>query len=218
MGHFLHNIINLFRRQRPTYFVSPISRIDYSKSYNVDGNFKDDFYQNLTKTIVWTEKIVQAIKDTSKINYSRVLRTTNPPYEGKPFYRFDDTLYNYPSTPDIGFNYDGVLTEALSFRKDKALPKKSLNEVGKILKFEIDITTHDGAPCAESGFVDESDIPPIDTWFYITQKYLYCWIPTMFIDKMQEAIDVEIFGSYSWLEEIDPYLNIQIIKQLRSSG
>jgi hypothetical protein len=35
---------------------------------------------------------------------------------------------------------------------------------------------------------------------------------------MQEAIDVEILGSYNWLEEIDPELNRQIFDRLRQSG
>jgi hypothetical protein len=192
--------------------------VNYSAIYNRDENFKDDFYLNLKKTILWTETIIRKIEHTSNINYSTVLRTTNPPYEGKPFYKFDDTLYNYPSTPEIGFNYLSVLNDALALRPDTILPKGNLDELGKILKFEIDLTTHDGAACAESGFVDESDIPPIDTWFYITTKYLYCWIPTMFIEKMQEAIDVEMFGSYSWLEEVRPELNHHIFHFLKQSG
>jgi len=74
-------------------------------------------------------------------------------------------------------------------------------ELGKVLRFEI-------------GFVDDSDIPPIDTWFYVTKKYLYCWIPTLFLDKMQDAIDVEILNSYEWLEKVDPALNIEMEKKI----
>jgi hypothetical protein len=33
----------------------------------------------------------------------------------------------------------------------------------------------------------------------------------MFINKMQDAMDVEIFDSYSWLEQTDPGINLQIL-------
>jgi len=218
MGHILQNIRNLFRRKESASLVSPTSHIDYSKNYNLDREFRNDFYLNLQKTIVWTEKIISQIEDKSKINYGRVLRTTNPIYEGKPFYKFYDTIDYLAATPDIGFDYDEILTEALNSRQDTILPRQNLEQVGKILKFEIDVTTHDGAPCAQSGFVDESDIPPIDTWFYITTNYLYCWIPTLFIDEMQDAIEVEMLGSYYWLEQINPELNRQIFDRLRQNS
>jgi hypothetical protein len=90
--------------------------------------------------------------------------------------------------------------------------------MGKILLFSIDRTTHDGAPCNVSeGFVDESDIPPIDTWFYITKSYLYCWIPTLFVEKMQSAIDVEILDSYAWLENSNPGLNTRILSMITAT-
>jgi hypothetical protein len=218
MGHLFRNIIGLFRRKEPAKFISLTSNVGYSKTYNIDYEFGRDFYLNLKRTIAWTERIISRIDAKEKINYGKVLRTTNPIYDGKPFYRFYDTIDYLTSTQDTGFDYNALLNEALSVRHDTILPQRNLEEVGKILKFEIDITTHDGAPCAESGFVDESDIPPIDTWFYITTKYLYCWIPTMFIDKMQGAIDVEIFGSYNWLEEIAPEVNRQIFNSIQQSG
>jgi hypothetical protein len=76
------------------------------------------------------------------------------------------------------------------------------------------VTTYDGAAAVESGFVDEGDIPPLDTWFYVTKTKLYCWIPAMFISVMEDAIAVEIFGSYRWLEESDPFFYLEIFKRL----
>jgi hypothetical protein len=157
---------------------------------------------------------VESIRDDSAINYSKVLRTINPRYEDKPFYNFDG---EYISPPELEFNYAPVLFYILSLREEKINGIKDINALGKILRFEINITTIDGAPVVNSeGFVDECDIPPIDTWFYITKRYLYCWIPTMFIRKMQDAIDVEILGSYAWFQDINPELNSEIIKRLEN--
>ncbi len=207
------------RGEKRVAFVSPTPNTGYKLTYDNNYDFKDEFYVNLRKTISFTEEIISRIKNTSKINYAKVLRTTNPVYNAAPFYtmseREDDI---YVSPPPIGFDNNEVLHAALSVRTNTNLPRRKLEEMGRILQFEIDITTHDGAPCAEDGFVDESDIPPIDTWFYITHKYLYCWIPTMFVEPMQRAIDVEIFGSYVWLDEMNPELYQQIIQQLQQSS
>jgi hypothetical protein len=211
MGGFFQEIMKLFRRKKQIYLAVPISTTDYSGNYNDDDSLADEFYHNIIRTITWTEKIVQEIKDITNINYAKVLRTINPQYEGKPFYKFDGQDI---TTPDIPFNYDLILTFALNVRKETIIPKKDIAELGKVLKFEIDITTLDGAPIAESeGLVDGSDIPPIDTWFYITKKYLYCWIPTLFIAKMQGAIDVEILASYEWLPDIGSELNNRIFEE-----
>jgi hypothetical protein len=87
------------------------------------------------------------------------------------------------------------------------------------------MSTHDGAPIAESkNFVDEADVPPIDTWFYLKRKYshsehlcrqsLFCWIPKKFEEVMQQAIDVEILDSYRWFDEN----NKDIYELIKNSG
>jgi hypothetical protein len=203
MGNILQNIIDLFTRAKTRTTSEP------SKYIN---SFTDDFYLNLVRTINWTEKIISRIENKSQINYATVLRQTNPVYQGEPFY------YNFAATPDIGFNYLAVLNDALTVREANSVVIKDINELGQILEFDIDITTHDGAPCAESeGFVDESDIPPMDTWFYLTRTKLYCWIPKIFIDKMQAAIDVEILESYRWVKDSNPSLQLQIIDCIKST-
>lgn len=108
-----------------------------------------------------------------------------------------------------------VLGSVLKLRKEGILYNENVSELGKIIRFEIDITTLDCASCVETyGFIDESDIPPIDTWFYITTNYLFCWIPKMFIEKMQNAIEVEMLDSYGWLEKINLKCNQSIIERL----
>lgn len=212
MGHIFQSIIDLFKRKKYESYV------DYSLLYHPDNSFTDEFYFNLIRTINWAEKIVTNIPDKSQINFSTILRVTNPEYNGKPFYSYDGTDFSFAATPEVAFNYLIVFNEALKIRGDKDITKGDINQLGQILEFEIDLTTHDGAPCAASdGFVDESDIPPIDTWFYLTKKYLYCWIPNLFVEKMQGAIDVEIFDSYHWLRDSKPYLQLQATDRLKAA-
>jgi len=210
-------IASLTRRRKlqPIYGATRTIYPDYTRSYNDDVNFTESFYENLRKTISWTQVIIGTIKDPARIDYLRVFRTINPVYEGRPFYIFNDNTIS-ASVPYFPFNYNTILQEALAIRPDSRFPIANLSNLGKILRFEIDVTTHDGAPAAELGFVDESDIPPIDTWFYVSKKYLYCWIPILFINKMQDAIDVEILGSYEWLEKLAPALNHEIEEKIHN--
>lgn len=205
MVRLIQFIIYALKRKREARFYEFTPNVDYSSQYFADDMFDRSFYLNLYKTILWTEQIVNAIEDRSKIDFGTVLRTTNPNYNGNPFYQFAELkgiydCYTNVCPPSLTFNYNQVLESVLQVRQmDQLLPINNLEKLGKILRFQIDLTTYDGAAIANSlGFVDEADIPPIDTWFYVTEKHLYCWIPTMFIEQMQLAIDVEIFDSYEW--------------------
>jgi hypothetical protein len=125
MGHILQNIIDFFK-QLKTKSVSDqgkhdqqISYVDYSHLYAPDNSFTDEFYSNLTRTINWTDKIVSNIENKSQINFSTVLRLTNPNYEGKPFYNYDGTYFSFAATPEISFNYltaPKTLVQAMPFR------------------------------------------------------------------------------------------------------
>ncbi len=206
MAVIFKNIINYFKAKEP----DPVESVDggemiyraYDHHYGRDNVFTVEFYSNLIKAINWTE----------------VLRSTNPIYEGKPFYHFGNAS-PYAATPDIPFNYEAILNHVLDLRLESDLLISNAHLSGQVLQFEIDLTTHDGAPCAESeGFVDESDIPPIDTWFYLTHHYLYCWIPNLFIEKMQGAMDVEMLDSYQWIKDAHWDLHTQIIKTIRMAS
>lgn len=229
---FLHKMIELFFRkpapEKPpvTNSPGPFSSIPlgesspyYSKWYNKPAYINNDkFYSNLVKTIGWTEKIIAAIPDLSDIDYSRVLRSTNPLIEGRPFYTYaSDNRHEFPITPWRGFDYRDVLDDAMALRSEMDLTTSEISNNGKILVFITDVSTEDGAPVVESaGFVDGADVPPIDTWFYVTKEYLYCWIPTLFVRKMQLAIDVEMLDSYRWLEQVDPEFNERLLDRLKS--
>jgi len=214
MRQIIQSIINYFKRR----VANQNPYRDYSYLYNTDNTFTEEFFLNLIKTINWTESIISQIGDKRQINFGAVLRATNPCYEGRPFYRYEDTWFRCAATPAISFNYKTVLEDALKKRQVEVLLLGNAHLLGQVLEFDIDLTTHDGAPCAESGgFVDESDILPIDTWFYLTKTHLYCWIPNLFIEQMQRAIDVEIFDSYRWVKDSNPSLQNQIVDRLRTT-
>lgn len=217
MKRVFQYITGLFNEKKPAV-VPEIKSADYSGLYNRDHYFSSEFYANLVRTINWTEKVIAGIDDITQINYATILRSTNPVYEGRPFYRYEDDTPDFAITPDISFNYIPVLKEALAYKKDGFVYFKNMHQLGEILEFKIDLTTHDGAPCAETnGFIDESDIPPIDTWFYITNTKLYCWIPSFFIQKMQDAMEVEIMGSYNWIKDSNTVLYLQTIERLNAA-
>jgi hypothetical protein len=217
MKRVFQYITGLFSEKKPAP-VPEIKSTDYSGLYNRDNFFPGEFYSNLIRTINWTEKIMAGIDDVTKINYATILRSTNPVYEGTPFYRYKNTTSGYPQPQYNPFNYVALLKEALAYKKDTFIYFRNMHESGQILEFEIDVTTYDGAPCtATDGFIDESDIPPIDTWFYITTTKLYCWIPNFFVRKMQDAIEVEILGSYNWIKDSKPVLYFQSIERLNAA-
>lgn len=217
MKRVFQYITDLFSEKKSAP-VPEIKSTDYSGLYNRDNFFPGEFYSNLIRTINWTEKIMAGIDDTSLINYATILRSVNPVYEGTPFYRYEDNHPDFPKTPAIPFNYAALLKEALAYKKDDFVYFKNMHESGQILEFEIDVTTHDGAPCTVTdGFIDESDIPPIDTWFYITTTKLYCWIPNFFVNKIQDAMEVEILNSYKWIKDSKPVLYFQSIERLNAA-
>lgn len=210
MKHVFRNISKLFSQPQP---AQGSSCMPLPEPGDV---FTKDFYCNLLRTINWIDTRLKDIDDKTTINFSTILRSVNPVYAGQPFYRYTNTYYNYVATPDTPIDYAPVLAQALAARDNDYAVPADLNQLGRVLRFEINVTTHDGAPCTESeGFVDESDILPINTWFYVTSKYLYCWIPASFIAIMQHTIEVEILGSYEWLKEANPWLYSQLMNALK---
>lgn len=216
MKRVFQYITGLFNEKKPA--TAPERKYaDYTHLYNRDNFFSSEFYSNLVRTINWTEKVIAGIDDITTINYSTILRSTNPVYEGRPFYRYENTTSGYAQPPDNPFNYAALLKEALTYKKDSFIYFKNMHQLGEILEFNIDVTTYDHASCTDThGFIDESDIPPIDTWFYITNTKLYCWIPNFFIQKMQHAMEVEILGSYNWIKDSNSVLYLQTIEKLNA--
>ncbi|MFC3336628.1 hypothetical protein [Flavobacterium palustre] len=184
-----------------------------------------DFTKNLIQVICWTEELSKKF-DFQNGKYGLVFRKTNPELNGSKLYSFDDDYATW-TIDDYSFdNYDLLLDLALKQRPNSdQVDLSKLDELGRILSFQTCVTTHDGAPIVESrNFVDEGDVPPIDTWFYLKRNYfhsdykceqsLFCWIPKKFEKVIQQAIDVEILDSYRWFDENDKY-NYDRIKNSR---
>lgn len=184
-----------------------------------------DFTKNLIQVICWTEELSKKF-DFQNGKYGLVFRKTNPELNGSKLYSFDDDYATW-TIDDYSFdNYDLLLDLALKQRPNSdPVDLSKLDELGRILSFQTCVTTHDGAPIVESkNFVDEGDVPPIDTWFYLKRNYfhsdykyeqsLFCWIPKKFEKVVQQAIDVEILDSYRWFDENDKY-NYERIKNSR---
>ncbi len=185
---------------------APIKQVNYSLNYNNDGIFPEEFYINLISTIHFTEEIIRNLNDRDQINYELALRTTNPEYNRSDFYYYDQHGH-FTVKPAIEFNYLEVLEKALELRRDRIIRHSAIFSPGQILEFDIDVTELDGAANSVSeGFTDMADIPPIDTWFFLTKTKLYCWIPSLFIEKMQNALDVSVMDAYRWLKDSNPLL------------
>ena len=189
-----------------------------------------EFRNNLIQVITWTNQLSQNF-DSQNGKYGLVFRQTNPIYKNNLLYNFgkqSDEISNLNFEYDFGKDYcswnnydyspdgyDHLLEEAIKARgKSEYVDLSTIDELGRIISFQTCVTTHDGAPIVESkNFVDESDVPPIDTWFYVKRNYyhseykcdqsLFCWIPKKFEQIMQQAIDVEILDSYRWLDQND---------------
>lgn len=207
---------------------NPVEDISTSANqFNIDLEESDfnNLINNLKFTIARTNNLVTSF-DFEKGNYGTVFRTLNPIIGNKRLYNIEGNYSTWNIDMFAFESYKIALEELLKTNSFLTIENTLVIE-GRILLFETSISTHDGAPIVESdGFVDESDAPPIDTWFYLKEPFdvndkfsngtLFCWIPSKFERKMQDAIDVEILDSYDWLDEVSPKLNEQIIGRLRS--
>lgn len=195
------------------------------------------FKQNLRQVINWTSVLSEGF-DHENGRFGWVFRNTNPTYKGVPLYRFAKQLVeigvldgsldlgeDYSSWSDWDYSFEGyeqLLQKGIAVRNaDTQVDLSQLDTLGRIISFETCISTHDGATIVESrNFVDEADVPPIDTWFFLKRNYfhlehecgqsLFCWIPKKFEELMQQAINVEILDSYRWFDENDRSIYDQI--------
>lgn len=185
--------------------------IEYRRCNKSDYSFDDSFFLQLKQAIAWTEDLLRKASRKNPPDPVKIFRQTDPVYDGKIMHRFLEGHGNYVEFNVQYFDYQIPLEQALRARQAQDLNIPNAHLLGRVLEFDIDVTTSDGAPTAESmGFVDNQDIPPIDTWFYLTQSHLYCWIPNICIPIMQSAIDVEILDSYRWIQESNPTLQKKI--------
>lgn len=179
------------------------------------------FVPRLKQVIAWTDRLVQGF-DFEGWNYGDVFRQFNPVINGQPLLTIDRgyAIWNADDR-DIAV-FEQALKAAFGERDTYGAVETSLNlvvgnftELGRILCYELEVTTNVGDAVVESScFIDENDAPPIDTWFFLGEDFpakgtsmLFCWIPKQFESKMQAAFaacDNQIFGMYWWLDELTP--------------
>jgi hypothetical protein len=165
------------------------------------------FLERLLQAASWTNTLLDDV-DLFRMNCRAVLRSINPVIDGTPAFRLtEDTVsWNHDMS-----NADNILRVSVDvIAAHKPAPPVSLQEImrqGKIIAHETGVTTCDGLAEAESrGYVDIYDLPPADTWIYITpstntsRAILYCWVPVWFEEEMRSAMMVNPQGCYEWAD------------------
>jgi hypothetical protein len=187
------------------------------------------FSKQLAQTIVWVDRFTKDF-DYECGNYGTVLRKTNPIINGLRLYNVDVDYATWNVDDYNVQNFNLALCTLLEYRNSEleSYPNvvTELKSVGRILCFSTLVTTHDGMAISDSQcFVDESDVPPIDTWFYLEPHFLdmhrptlFCWIPIAFQGVMKKAMKAEIMESYDWLDEVAPVFYEKVTKILRSNN
>jgi len=192
---------------------------------NLIHDFIEEISSNLYLTIRWTEHLQHNYPEAGYL-HSKIFRHSNPDYKGGPFYSYDHNGFPIITINDY-FDYHEVFAKALLKRNniEHNIQLENPNDFGKILLFETEVTTNDGVTTFNTnGFIDDWDVPPIDCWFFLARSYwcstgnlaLFSWIPKAYIPIMQEGIDVEILGSYAWLQDVDQDLNDRLLRHVAS--
>jgi hypothetical protein len=89
----------------------------------------------------------------------------------------------------------------------RQIPARMAN--GRLLVWYRDLTVDDGlGESCTQGYLDESDMPPWDTWIYYIRAeddpkaaagYLVSWVPPQFVQPVQEAIACNAYDALLWL-------------------
>ena len=169
----------------------------------MSGKFYDEL--NITKLYCETQ-----LKNTQKTTAS-ILRSINPVYNDKDFFEF--SFSSYPMTVWTIWPWDNnhqalvseLFTAQLKQKTNLIYNFENANLIrGRILISDFDESIFDSASEAESeGFIDNYDLPPIDTWIYLTHRpnglrRLYSWIPEKFVYLVERAIAVNCVDCLNW--------------------
>lgn len=164
------------------------------------------FLKRLQEVVGWTGQLMDN-RVSGEWDNRTVFRKTNPVIDGVPVFQLNEE--------GVAWNVDiceadvvlRVLFNALEPRSGVSPATwEEMKMKGQIVAHEINTTVTDGASEAQSqGYVDVYDLPPVDTWIYLTagargtNPVLYCWVPTPFIAAMQGAMDVSCTDNYEWV-------------------
>lgn len=182
----------------------------------VSGSVINEFLYSLLQASEWTAAREKEF-DFAHGCYGTVFRSSNPTIQGKELYHID-AGYTTWNIDDLAIdNFQTALDVIRQQRKPigrEAQHHKELFAQGRVLCFELLMTTHDTIAVGESkGFMDASDVPPIDTWFALENRTLFCFIPNKFEDIVKAAMRIQIIRCYEWLDEAEPKF-YQLLKSL----
>jgi hypothetical protein len=96
-------------------------------------------------------------------------------------------------------------------RRHRALARTEESSLagGRLLGWERDTTIDDGVGEAEThGFLDESDMPPWDTWIAYSDGHraaglLVSWVPEVFVPSVDAAVRYNAYDALYWLSDSD---------------
>lgn len=131
-------------------------------------------------------------------------------------------FYNLEKRKNLGktVKYNSGNYVGLRLNYNRPLYKKSdiiRNSILSNLHLGIQI---DGASEIQSlGLIDLYDIPPIDTWFYMTRtkesRLLFAWIPNQHVHYANEAVEVNCVDCINWFDVWHPKQFENIIKKTK---
>lgn len=169
--------------------------------------YQPQFLKRLQEVVSWTELLMKEAAP-GEWNNRTVFRKTNLVIDGVPAFQLKEEGVSWNMDICQADKVLCVLFNALKPRSGVSPATwEEMKQKGKIVAHEINTTVTDGASEAESlGYVDVYDLPPVDTWIYLTvgtkggNPILYCWVPTPFVAAMQGAIDISCIENYEWAD------------------
>ncbi len=181
---------------------------------------KATFNENLNKT----QAFCHWRMSDKTLDNATVFRSFNPIFKDRKLFEFQHTQFSL--APVSGFNNLNLakwttnpLAESIieQLYTDQLANKNKYVETlltgpffkGDILISKIDQTLLDGASEFQSqGFFDTYDLPPIDTWFYMTEcqtsRLIFAWVPQQYKSKVNQAILVNCMDCLGWFSQWYP--------------
>lgn len=171
------------------------------------------FIQQLEQVVAWTELLMKDYDGDSR----NVFRKISPVMNGVEVFKDINFFPLHATNEDMRT----LLATAMAVRQVAPASPTTLH--GQILTLETNVSLICGSAEVESnGYIDVFDLPPIDTWFYLSSSsghgnlILYCWVPDQFMELARKAQRVEMTDNFGWLEESDPALMATITARLQS--
>ena len=74
---------------------------------------------------------------------------------------------------------------------------------GRLLAHFPGVSLSHGFSVSETGgFIDADEVPPWDTWVYLVEDFVICWVPGNLESAIQSAIACNAERSLCWLSEV----------------